>query len=229
MLNQQTPSLGALLAEAIDARLVDVHTHLPARIETYDAVKQLCSVQIELRQAAFFEDGERVAELLPVISNVPVMFLRGGGFHQTCPLQRGDRVLLCIAEGCIDGWKQNGGDTDPQLDRRFNLSDAYAIPGGYDFAHPIPGGAPTDRMSLGSDTGTTVNIDNNEVRLGDNSASDHVALVTDIATTLKGILTDPSVKSGIAAASTDGGTSYATAITTLFAAATFGATKVKAK
>lgn len=194
MLNQQSPSLGAVIAEAIEARLVDVHTHLPGRVESYDAVTQRCSVQIDLRQARLIEDGSRVADRLPVVNNVPVAFGRGGGFRTTYPLKRGDGVWLSICEGSLDLWKPRGGDIDPVDDRRFHLSDAIAIVGIADFGHALKN-APTDRMSIGSDTGATIEITEDEARVGGNGAtgSAHAIVVqsalTDFMTALTNAVT----------------------------------------
>ncbi len=165
MLNQETPSLGAVIAEAIEARLIDVHTGIPARVLSYDAVKQKCSVQIELRQATFDESGARIPLPLPIINNVPVVFGSGGGYRTTYPLAAGDPVWLDFAECSLDRWKPRGGDTDPFHDRRFNLSDAVAHPGCADFGHALAN-APTDRMSIGHDAGATVDITQAAVFVG---------------------------------------------------------------
>ncbi len=170
MLDQQAPSLGAVIAAAIDARLVNVHTHLPAHIESYDAVRQRCSVQVETRQGRFLEDGSRVADVIAVISDVPVLFSSGGGFRTTYPLQRGDQVWLEISEASLALWKPRGGDVDPADDRRMHLSDAVAVTGLRDGAHPLAN-CPTDRMSLGHDTGATVEITPTEVRVGGNTGT----------------------------------------------------------
>lgn len=168
MIDRPKPSLGALLDAAFAAGLVDVHTHLPARVESYDAATQKCSVQVELRQARFEPDGSRVPEVLSPILDVPVLFSSGGGFRTTYPLQRGDKVWLEICEASLELWKTRGGDVDPGDDRRMDLSDAVAVTGLRDFAHPLKS-APTDRMSVGHDTGASIEITSSEVRVGGNT------------------------------------------------------------
>lgn len=175
MLDQQAPSLGAVIAAAIDARLVNVHTHLPARIESYNAATQRCSVQIELRQGRFLEDGSRVADRIPVISDVLVKFEGGGGYRTTYPLQRGDQVWLEFSEASLALWKPRGGDIDPADDRRMQLSDALAVTGLRDGSRPLAN-CPTDRMSLGHDAGATVEITQSQVRVGGNDASGAVVV-----------------------------------------------------
>jgi hypothetical protein len=79
-------------------------------------------------------------------------------------------VLVEFMEHSLDRWKPNGGDVDPADDRRFHIADAVAIPGVADAAHALSN-APTDRMSIGADSGATIEIHDGEVRLGDNTAS----------------------------------------------------------
>jgi Phage protein Gp138 N-terminal domain len=175
MLDQQAPSLGAVIAAAIDARLVNVHTHLPARIESYDAVRQRCSVQVELRQAKFEEDGARTPLKIPLLTDVPVLFGGGGDFRTTYPLRRGDQVWLEICEASLALWKPRGGDVDPADDRRMKLSDAVAVTGLRDGTRALKN-CPTDRMSMGHDTGATVEITQTEVRVGGNTGTDAIVV-----------------------------------------------------
>jgi hypothetical protein len=174
-IDQEIPSLGAVIAAAIEARLVDVHTHLPGRIESYDAATQRASVQVELRQARYEPDGTRVADRQPVIPDVPVLMSGAGEFRTTYPLQRGDQVWLEISEGALTLWKPRGGDVDPVDDRRMDLSDAVAVVG-LRSANNALKNCPTDRMSIGHDTGATVEITESEVRVGGNDASGAVVV-----------------------------------------------------
>ncbi len=232
MLNQQSPSLGAIIAEAIEARLIDVHTHLPGRIESYDATTQKCSVQIDLRQARFLEDGSRVADKLPVLNNVPVAFGRGGGFRTTYPLRRGDVVWVGFCEGSLDRWKQRGGDIDPSDDRRCDLSDGVVIAGIADFGHPLAN-APTDRMSLGCDAGATIEITSSEVRVGGNTGTQPThkgtsynsavnSYVTSLSTFLAAIVAALPVPAAVAGPAA----TYATAVATFSAAASASLTTI---
>ncbi len=168
MLDQDAPSLGAVLAAAIDVRLLGVHTHLPARVESYNATTQRASVQIELRSARFEEDGSRTPVRYPVIPDVPVKFEGSGGYRTTYPVQRGDQVWLEFCEASLALWKSRGGDIDPVDDRRMRLSDALAVTGLRDGSRPLKN-CPTDRMSLGHDEGATVEITPTEVRVGGNA------------------------------------------------------------
>lgn len=123
MSDVRTPTLAEALQRAFDARLLDVHTAIPAVVEEYDAAKRLCSAQPLIMRGFLDERGDRKAELLPVVENVPVEF---SGGRVVYPIARGDIVLLIFAESSIDrGWDVAH---DPKDDRRHSLSDAFAIP-----------------------------------------------------------------------------------------------------
>jgi hypothetical protein len=81
------------------------------------------------------ETGQRTAEPLPIVVDVPVLMPAAGGIRIRLPIQVGDAVLLVFASSSLDRWLLHGGVTDPGDDRRHDLSDAVALPGLFDFAH----------------------------------------------------------------------------------------------
>ena len=74
------------------------------------------------------KDGA-VAEALPVLQDVPIVWPSGGGVTLTLPVAAGDECLLVIADRCIDAWWQSGGVQLPMDSRAHDLSDAFAIVG----------------------------------------------------------------------------------------------------
>lgn len=159
----QQPTLSDVLEAAINAFLADVHTVLVGRVESYDPATQTISARAVVRRGFATEDGERATEELPVLNNVPVGFPGGTRGWITWPVAVGDTVLLLIGELSHDRWLQIGGaGVDPGDDRRFNLSDAFAIPAFRDFAHPISP-VETDAMVVHTE---------DELRLGDADTTD---------------------------------------------------------
>lgn len=124
-----TPTIANALTRAIDAALRRVNTMIPARVESYDRAKQTITAQPLIPIAYLDESGARVTEKLPAVTSVPVLCFGGGGTSIAPPLRKGDTVLLCFAQAAIDKWLDQGGLGDPIFDRRFDLSDAMAIPG----------------------------------------------------------------------------------------------------
>jgi hypothetical protein len=206
-----TPSFSALLRQAIDARLVDVHTSLPGRVVTYDSATQRATVQPLLKRGRRGEDGQRVARSLPIIPDVPVAFLHSAGGGLTVPVAAGDPGWLVFAEGALDTWLAGGDrEVDPGDDRRFALTDAVFYPG----ARSAPIGA------LAAAEGAVV-LSGDDVRLGDTTATSPVATkaTLDAFMTILGAVVDPS---GACAA-------LHLALTTATWPAVAVATKVKAK
>lgn len=150
-MTSRTPSIAEVLRSAVDARIAEVHVAVPARVESYDAARQSCSVKPLLKDFHRARDGARVVDDVPVISDVPVMFLGGNGFEVIFPIAKGDTVMLLFSERSLDVWLSKGGDVDPIDVRRHALSDAVAIPGLQSFASPRSAVTdPTIRDSTGN-------------------------------------------------------------------------------
>lgn len=109
---------------AIRARLFDVLTTLPARVESYDRATQTVDAQ---PLPASFQGADVVP--FPILRGVPVAFPRAGGASITWPIAVGDFVLLHFASRAIERWLADGTEGDPQSRRAQHLSDAVAVPG----------------------------------------------------------------------------------------------------
>lgn len=125
-MSDSTPTLEEVLSDAIEDRLLDLYTNMPGIVESYDSTKQTATIRPAIKRT--YEDGSVVDR--PLIQNVPVIFNRGKKSSDTFPLAKGDPVLLCFSMRSIDIWKKQGGSVDPKDFRKFNITDAYAIPGG---------------------------------------------------------------------------------------------------
>lgn len=123
-------SLADAVRQAILYQLGTIHTALPAAIISYDYTVQKASVQPLLNKV--WASGP--PQPMPILENVPVIFPRSGGASLTFPVNAGDTVLLVFVERSIDLWLTVGGQVDPDDPRKFDLSDAVAIPGLYPFS-----------------------------------------------------------------------------------------------
>lgn len=131
--NEEKLTLPDLLDLAINSKLCDVNTCLPATVESYDRATQTCSVQPSLRRK--YKSGEVVD--LPIINRVPVVFPRAAGRGVHFDLEAGDAVTLVFSQRSLDIWKEKGGTVSPDDPRKFHLSDAYAFPGGHPVTTPL--------------------------------------------------------------------------------------------
>ncbi len=130
MAEDTSPGLASVIAGAIESRLVDVHTSLPGRVESYDVARQVADIKPMLRRVIRRADMTRVSEELPVIPCVPVLWQRGGGAFLSLPLTAGDFGLLVFADYTIDRFRSTGDDSDPGDERRFDLANATFFPCG---------------------------------------------------------------------------------------------------
>lgn len=113
------------IKQAIWNVLVGIHTALPAEVSKYDPSGPKVEVKPLIKKV--YKD-ETILDL-PVIVSVPVIFPRTGRFKITYPLEKGDGVLLVFAERSLETWLSKGTAVAPQDPRKFDLSDAVAIPG----------------------------------------------------------------------------------------------------
>ncbi len=114
-----------IFRDGVYAILNSVHTCLPGIVKSYNFSTNKAVIQPALNKAYF--SGEMP---MPVLESVPIMFPKNIVF----PIETGDYVLLLFAERSIDLWLNEGGIVTPDDPRKFNLSDAIAIPGLQTFA-----------------------------------------------------------------------------------------------
>lgn len=122
----RTPDLLQLLNEIIEAKLLEIHTSLPASIVSYDYDKNLAVVKPALKRKYKKEES---AIDLPLINDVPVGIYRMGESWIRLPINPGDEGQLIICERSIDKWITEGGTIDPEDFRKFSLADAVFWPG----------------------------------------------------------------------------------------------------
>jgi len=161
----------------IDNTISRMHTSCPGTILTYDKTLQKATVQpILWFKKTNIEDEEIVAYKPCAISNVPVAFPQSTEFGLTFPLEVGDKVLLVFSERSLDEWLLQGkADTEVKSNRKFNLTDAIAIPGISPFSDPIFD-LPSDKIYVGrlpratkeNRTRLTINT-SNKIWLGDDN------------------------------------------------------------
>lgn len=119
----RTPSLSEVVSQAIDSSSADIRVSFPARVVSFDG-KGAVSAQILIKQKL----GEEIVSY-PVISDVPVHFMRAGGFRFTVPIKAGDEGSLVFFDRCIDSWYSTGKESESIDDRLHDLSDCFFVPG----------------------------------------------------------------------------------------------------
>ncbi len=175
----KTLSLGTLLNEAISARLREVHVAFPGIVDSYNVTKQTADITPAVRPAWIDIEGDRQVEALPKLVDVPVLWPRGAGYFLACPLEAGDTVLIVISETALENWRAQDRTVDSSDVRKFDLSDAVAIPGLFPTPRPLES-VNSSSMTLGADDGVIISINKSAdlIHLGSTSGSEFVALAT---------------------------------------------------
>lgn len=183
----ETPNLDQVITDAIDAALVDVHTHLPAKIVSVKG-NQKVNVQILLKTR--LKNGQVVDR--PVIQDVQVWMPGGADYWIKLPIKVGDLGELHFSERSLDKIKVSGGSVDPADPRKHNLSDAVFYPGGRPFNAQLPGGA-TDLIihykeaEIGIKADGSVSTKSDKINLGDYSLTKHAAIAEAVVARLEAL------------------------------------------
>jgi Phage protein Gp138 N-terminal domain len=117
--------------------LLETRCAAPATVQSFDPVKQVVTVQINISELVDSPNGPAWTAIYP-ISNVPICLPRGGGFALTLPIVQGDEGMLVFCDSCIDLWWQEGGIQPPPggplvqpnfEQRRHDVTDCGFYPG----------------------------------------------------------------------------------------------------
>lgn len=112
---------------ASETALSEINTTLPGRVVAVSADGSRVVVRPSMPKG--LASGESLAA--PDVVQVPVVWPRSqnGKVGMTMPLRPGDGVMLHFAQRSLEGWLSGQGDAIPDDPRRFDLSDAIAVPG----------------------------------------------------------------------------------------------------
>jgi len=177
----ESVTLADVVLAAVQSGLAEVHTAFPAVVVSYDRTTQKATVQPCVAGRYLDDDGELQSEVYPPLPNLPVAFPSATGFADTFDLTPGDSVQVVVCERSTDEWRSTGNQGIVAQDiRRFDLSDAFVIPGGRAFNEAIG--------ATGYKAGARV-IEAPEICLGSSGATNFVALANLVLSELQAIKT----------------------------------------
>ena len=102
---------------------------IPGIIDSFNPATQTATVQPAISENVRLGQEDAKPTNLPLLTDVPCVFPRAGGYCLTFPVKKGDECLLVFSDMCIDGWWQSGGVQGQIETRRHDLSDAAALLG----------------------------------------------------------------------------------------------------
>lgn len=112
----------------------NLHVAMPGVIESYEFKEQRATIKILVKQ---LYNSDTYIDY-PILSGVPVIFLRSGGASITMPVVRGDTCLVMFLDKDLRAWLLGGDNLKPKSTRSHHLSDAVAIMGLSPFSVPSP-------------------------------------------------------------------------------------------
>lgn len=157
------------ILQALDSTLANVHT------ATIGKIVKVNEKTVDIKPVFNRVVQGRSIEL-PVFTEVPPMFLYGGGNYDAFPVAIGDYALLVFCERCTDGWFAGSDFIAPLELRMHDYSDGFALVGLKPAASLIP--IPSERTMVGN------------IRMGTTAPVDFMALANKVKSELDSIKTD---------------------------------------
>ena len=126
------------IIHALESWQAGIYTAMPGIITSFNPEAQTLSVQPAInRLFTDYETGEQTWLKMPLLLDVVMIMVGGGGMTLTTPINIGDECLVHFSDRCIDAWWQNGcaivnGSVNTQNQAEFrmhDLSDGFAIVG----------------------------------------------------------------------------------------------------
>lgn len=157
-----------LLRDAMDSRVSEINTCLPAKVTGVDHEKQTVDVVPSITRLSKTTLDNLVEEPLPEFLGVPLAFPRGANFVVYVPPQVGDYVLLVFPQYIIAEWMRLGqtqNPVNPGDPRQHSLGGAVAIAGIFPSGMQVADLSAT-RAILGNPSGVAVGVEATQVLLG---------------------------------------------------------------
>ena len=171
--------------ELVDNHMVDVFTIMPGQVTSFDGARQMVSVQPCMQRK--YTDSD--ATNLPIINDVPVVYMGAGDFWQTFDITVDSYVLLLFSMRSLEQWLEKGGIVDPLDSQMFDKSDAIAIAGLNPLPGVLSGGVqPNSIETRTRDRGTYLKLMDGTIEL--NGAADFAVAYNDLKTAFDQLKSD---------------------------------------
>lgn len=125
-LEERVANLESILNRISSDIKSDIRVSIPARVTSFDPVKQTISCIPTIRELINSNGSINYVDL-PELKDVPIQMPRAGNWAITLPINEGDECMVIFQDLCIDGWWFRGGIQNWNDLRRHDLSDAIAI------------------------------------------------------------------------------------------------------
>lgn len=116
--------INEIVRKMIDEEINEIHTTLPAKIESVDLEEM--RAEVTLLNKKELED-EQVT--IPPIVEVPISYYRAGKMIMRPPYEKGDTVIVAFSERGIDRLMITGDPEETEVERMHSYDDAVIVGG----------------------------------------------------------------------------------------------------
>lgn len=158
------------------------------KIQSFDSEKQTATIVINSKKTVFRKnpDDSYSAKYIdyPVLTDCPVVVLKGGGVSLRMPIAEGDSCLLLFNDRDIDNWYASGQKLPNASPRMHSISDGFALVGIQSLAESL-GGYEDGKAILG-DNQTSFKIGGGKVTI-ENDTKNLYTILNTLITTIQAI------------------------------------------
>ncbi len=140
-----SPDIRTLLNMHRDEIFASLNCHQIGTVQSFNATNQTVTVQIATKRVVYNTPQALGSALqqtptlidYPLLTDVPVFVLSGGGASIRFPIAKGDTCLVLFSDRDIENWQMTGDTGAPASSRMHSLSDGLAIVGFFSLANRI--------------------------------------------------------------------------------------------
>lgn len=118
-------NLSELIKRTIIQTMRQLRVSMPCEVVRYNSKRQMVDVRIV--QPEIDLAGNNIP--MPVITNIPVSFVRCGNSHITHPINKGDTGFIIFADRDISSWVETNNTSVVDSARTHSMQDSYFVPG----------------------------------------------------------------------------------------------------
>lgn len=118
-------NLSELIKRTMIQTMRQLRVSMPCEVVRYNSKRQMVDVRIV--QPEIDLAGNNIP--MPVITNIPVSFVRCGKSHITHPINKGDTGFIVFADRDISSWVETNNKSVVDSARTHSMQDSYFVPG----------------------------------------------------------------------------------------------------
>lgn len=122
-------TLSQMLSEVVNSIRVSLNCVKIGEIVEFNKQNQTAKIRVLHIQDQKYDTRMEGELEYPILGDVPVVVLQGGGASITFPIKTGDQCLLLFCDYMIDNWWISGDKATSIVPRKHDLSDSIAIVG----------------------------------------------------------------------------------------------------